>query len=131
MQPIPRTPLSAYTGRATGVPLNGGQVQGTIPVSGALSLTVGPQGLGTVWYPVQITLSTTTGQLDTSTGNIYLGPLVTPATLVGTGFGNGTYALAIPPMSPGQYLVIQWAGGHNGDIAAANVIGTMDALVTG
>ena len=87
MQPIARTPLSRYTGRASGVPLHDAQVQGVIPVSGALSLTVGPQGLGTVWYPIQVTLSTTTGQLDTSTANIYLGPLTTPATLVGTGSG--------------------------------------------
>jgi hypothetical protein len=112
------------------VPLTGAQAQGLIAGDGTLSLTIGPQGLGTVWYPIQVTVSTTTGQLDTSTVNIYLGPLTTPATLVGTGFGNGTYALAIPSMSPGQYLVIAWAGGKNGDTAAANVIGTMDALIT-
>ena len=107
-------------------------MQGKIPVSGALTLQVGPQGLGTVWYPVQVTLSTTTGALDTSTALVYLGPLVTPATLVGTVYsGNGTVALAIPAMSPGQTLIIAWTGGKNGDAAAANIIGTMDALTTG
>jgi hypothetical protein len=103
----------------------GATVQGN---SFPLTLQVGPQGLGTVWYPIQITLSTTTGQLDTSLANIYLGPLVTPATLVGTGFGNGTYALAIPSMTPGQTIIIVWTGGTAGDAAAANIIGAMDAL---
>lgn len=125
---VPRLPLEAYRRKITGIPLQSGQAQGTIPASGTLTLTIGPQGLGTVWYPVQITLTTTTGQLDTSLANIYLGPLVTPATIVGTGLGNGVYALAIPPMTPGQYLIVVWTGGTNGDTAAANVIGTMDAL---
>ena len=130
MQPMVPPPITRYTGKITGVPLTGGQVQGVI-ASTVLTLQVGPQGLGTVWYPVQVTLSTTTGALDTSLANIYLGPLITPATLVGTGLGNGTYALAIPSMTPGQFLVIVWTGAHNGDTAAANVIGTMDALTTG
>ena len=129
-QPITATPIRAYTGKISGVPLTGGQAQGVI-ASGTLTLTVAPQGLGTIWYPVQVTLSTTTGALDTSTALVYLGPAVTPATLVGQLFsGNGTVALAIPNMSPGQSLIIKWTGGHNGDIAAANVIGTMDALTT-
>lgn len=125
---IPRLPLEAYTRRITGIPLTGGQAQGIV-AGGGLTLTIGPQGLGTIWYPVQVTLSTTTGTFDTSTANVYLGPLTTPATLVGTLYsGNGTLALAIPPMQPGQYLVVVWTGANNGDTAAVNVIGTMDAL---
>lgn len=132
MQPITPVPVTRYTGRVTGIQLTGGQVQGTVPVSGTLTLQVGPQGLGTVWYPVQVTISTSTGALDVSTALVYLGPLVTPATLVGTVYsGNGTVALAIPSMSPGQTLIIAWTGAKNGDTAAANVIGSMDALTTG
>lgn len=126
---IPRLPLEAYTRKLSQIPLTGGQAQGIIPGGGALTLSIGPQGLGTVWYPVQVTLSTTTGPLDTSTALVYLGPLTTPATLVATLYsGNGTAALAIPPMSPGQFLVVAWSGAHPGDTAAVNVIGTMDAL---
>lgn len=126
---IPRVPIEAYSRRLTGLPLTGGQVQGVIPASGNLSLSVGPQGLGNIWYPVQVTLSTTTGALDVSTALVYLGAQGIPITLVGTVYsGNGTVALAIPPMSPGQVLIIAWAGGHTGDKAAANVLGTMDAL---
>lgn len=124
----PRPTISAYRSKITGVPLSGGQAQGTI-ANGVCTLQVGPQALGTVWYPIQVTLSTTSGVLDTSTALVYLGPLTTPGTLVGQVFtGNGTVALAIPDMTPGQTLIVSWTGGHNGDTAAFNIIGTMDAL---
>jgi hypothetical protein len=132
MQPALRTPIQAYTGRITGVPLTGGQVQGVIPASKALTLSVGPQGLGTTWYPAQVTLSTTTGPLDTSTARVYLGAQGVPVSLVGTVYtGNGTVALAIPSMQPGQVLIIAWTAAAAGDTAAANITGTMDALTTG
>lgn len=131
-QPMPRVPATAYTGRITSVPLTGGQAQGIISASGKISLSVGPQALGTVWYPAQVTLSTTTGTLDTSTALVYLGSQGVPITLVATVFtGNGTIGLAIPNMTPGQQLIVQWASGHTGDTAAFNIIGTMDALTTG
>lgn len=132
MQPIRRVPIQAYTSKATGVPLTGGQNQGKIPGSGTLTLTAGPQGLGTIWYPAQVTLSTTTGVLDTSTALVYLGSQGVPITLVASVFsGNGTVALAIPSMSPGQVLIVEWTGAHQGDTAAFNIVGTMDALRTG
>jgi hypothetical protein len=132
MQPINRVPIGAYTGKAAGVPLTGGQNQAAVPNSGKLTLTAGPQGLGTIWYPAQVTLSTSTGALDTSTALVYLGAQGVPITLVGTVYsGNGTVALAIPSMSPGQVLIVTWTGAHPGDTAAFNVVGTMDALTTG
>lgn len=128
---VPPAPIELYQYRLSQVPLTGGQAQGTVPVSGSVTLQVGPQGLGTVWYPAQVTLSTTTGALDTSTALVYLGPLTTPATLVATVFsGNGTAALAIPDMTPGQFLVVAWTGATHGDTVSLNIIGTMDALTT-
>jgi hypothetical protein len=97
-----------------------------------LSLTVGPQGLGTAWYPAQVTLSTSTGALDSSTALVYLGVGGVPTSLVGQVFsGNGVLALAVPPMQAGDLLFVTWTSGHIGDIASMNVIGTMDALTTG
>lgn len=131
-QPMPRIPAVAYKGKISGVPLTGGQAQGPVSGSGAASLNVGPHALGTVWYPAQVTLSTTTGTLDTSTALVYLGSQGMPITLVASVFsGNGTVALAIPNMTPGQLLIVQWTGGHAGDTAAFNIIGTMDAITTG
>jgi hypothetical protein len=131
MQPIVPVTVTNYTKTISGVPLTGGQAQGLIPSSRDLTLTVGPQGLGTTWYPAQVTLSTTTGVLDTSTALVYLGSQGVPSLLVGTVFsGNGTVALAIPSMTPGQVLIVSWTGAHTGDQAAANMIGTMDALST-
>lgn len=130
MQPTQRPGLEAYTNKIQGVSLSGGQVLGTIPGSGTFTLSVGPQGSGTIWYPAQATLSTTTGALDTSTALVYLGAngVILASGLVGTVYtGNGTVALAIPPMTPGQVLIFQWTGAHPGDTAAANIIGTMDA----
>jgi hypothetical protein len=130
-QPIGRPPLQAYGGKVTGVPLTGGQAQGFIPAGGALTLSCGPQGTGTVWYPIQITTTTTTGSLDGATVQAWLGSQGVPATKVGSSFGGAsTIALAIPSMTPGQVLIVSWTGAHVGDTAGFNVIGTMDALTT-
>jgi hypothetical protein len=137
-------PQASFTGRMRAGDTVGIVAGPSTPTSGAvyggsysgaaqpLSLQVGPQGLGTTWYPVSVTLSTTTGALDTSIAMVYLGPTATPATLQATVYsGNGTAALAIPSMSPGQTIIVAWSNGHPGDTAALNVTGSMDALSTG
>jgi len=131
-QRIRATPIGRYSPSISGVPLTGGQALGTVPGSGTITLSVGPQGLGTVWYPVQVTLSTTTGVLDTSTATLWLGSGQVPNAQVGQVYsGNGVAALAIPDMTPGQTLIVTWTGAKPGDTAALNIIGTMDALGAG
>lgn len=123
-----------WSGAVAGAGINSFTVSNapSIP-NGALSLSVGPQGLGNVWYPAQATVSTTTGPLDTSTCLIYLGAQGVPTTLQATVFpgGAGTVGLAIPSMTPGQVIIANWTGGHPGDVAGLNIGGTMDALTTG
>lgn len=129
---VPPVPISRYTSKAQGVPLTGGQAQGAMSGAGALTLSVGPQGLGNIWYPAQITLSTAVGALDTATALVYAGIGGVPVQLVGTVYtGNGTVALAVPPMQPGELIIVAWTGGAPGETAALNVVGTMDALTTG
>lgn len=135
----PRLPASVgleqYTGIQRGVPINDGQGQQIVPGSGTVSVIIGPQGLGTVWYPAAVTVSTTTGVLDTSVCQIFAGPagLNTPTTLLGTipSGGAGVLAAAVPPLPVGWYLTAVWTGAHPGDVAAINVTGSKDARVTG
>ena len=130
-RPIRRLPVQLYQQKVSGLPLVGGQAQGTISAAGALSLSVGPSGIGNVWYPASITIQTTTGVNDFSTCSVYLGPSGQGITLIATIFpgGTGTASLAIPSMTPGLYIIATWAGGHSGDTATINVVGTMDSVM--
>jgi len=105
---------------------------GALPAGQGI-VSVGPQGLGNVWYPAQATISTISGINDASTFSLYLGPAGVPVTLVGQLYpgGLGTLAVAVPSMTPGQYLIGVWTGGNPGDVASINVIGTMDCLSVG
>ncbi len=114
--------------RVTGIPLAPANAQAVV-AGGTATASIGPAGLGNVWYPTQITVATTTGVLDTSTCSIYLGPAISQATLLGQIFtGNGVLAAALPSIQPGEFLIAQWTGARNGDTAVMNVQGTMDAL---
>lgn len=114
--------------RVTGVPLQPGSGQAVVS-GGAASVSLGPSGLGNIWYPTQITVATTTGPLDTSTCSVYLGPSTSGATLLGQVFsGNGVLAAALPPIQPGEFLIASWSAAHNGDTVLMNIQGTMDAL---
>lgn len=131
--PIPRDSIFDYNRVVSGVILQPGQAQ-TIVFGGTARVTIGPAGLGNVWHPAQATVSTSTGALDTSVCTLFLGPAgqTVPNTQVGASQGGaGTIALAIPPMTPGQYLTAVWTGANNGDLATINVVGTMDALAPG
>lgn len=132
MQRTEPLPVGAYTRRITGVPIRDGQGQAIVGAGGHATVILSPQGLGTTWYPVQLTCTTTTGVLDTSTCTAYLGPLIVATAVVGILYsGNGVMAVALPSLQPGQVLTVQWAQGNPGDTATVNVIGTMDALATG
>ena len=130
-RPITRLPLRLYTQPVTNVPLVGGQAQGEISAAGTATLSVGPAGAGNVWYPASVTILTTTGVNDFSTCSIYLGPAGVPVTLQATIFpgGTGTASLAIPSMTPSQYILAVWAGGHSGDVCTMNVTGVMTSVM--
>lgn len=100
--------------------------------SASLTLQTGPQGLGTVWYPAQVTTATTSGVNDTSTCLVYMGAAGTPTTLMGTLYpgGAGVLAVAFPPLTVGLFVIAVFTGGRNADIASVNVTGTMDYLDT-
>jgi len=131
VRPITRLPMQLYRQKITGAPLTGGQAQGKISAAGAATLSVGPSGAGNVWYPASITILTTSGVNDFSTCSVYLGPAGVPVTLQATLFpgGTGTASLAIPSMTPGQYIIAVWSGGNSGDVCSINITGTMDSVM--
>jgi hypothetical protein len=133
VRPIRRLPMQLFRQPVSSVPLTGGQAQGLISAAGAATLSVGPAGAGNVWYPASVTILTTSGVNDSSTCSIYLGPAGVAVTLQATLFpgGTGTASLAIPSMTPGQYLIAVWSGGKSGDVCSINVSGTMDSVMPG
>jgi hypothetical protein len=122
--------MERYTRKVT-APLQGGQGQATVEGHTA-TVSVGPTGAGVTWYPTQMTISTTTGietGFDASVAQIYLGPAGVPVTLLTTVLGgNGLVGVALPPLQSGQYVIVQWSAATNGDTAAVNIAGNMEAL---
>jgi hypothetical protein len=99
--------------------------------SGAATVRVGPSGLGTLWYPQQAVLSTSSGVNDSSTAIAYLGPSgVVPANTIFQSFsaGNDVQGIAVPVMQPGDFITCVWSGGHPGDVATLRIIGGLTAL---
>jgi hypothetical protein len=99
--------------------------------SGAATVQVGPSGLGTLWYPQQAVLSTSSGVNDSSTAIAYLGPAgVVPANILFQSFsaGNDVQGIAVPVMQPGDFITCVWSGGHPGDVATLRIIGGLTAL---
>ncbi len=129
----PRRPdISLYRSVTSGVPLSGGNVQGTVPASGTVTLKIGPQGLGTIWYPQAATVSSTTGAADNSTVAIYLGAQAQGNLQGGQSYAGGgdTIGLTTPALTPGALLIAVWTGANQGDTVSLNIYGTMDALTT-
>jgi hypothetical protein len=129
------TPQNAYTGQQQTV-ITGGYAASVVPASGTVTLRVGPQGVGTVWYPQAAAISTTTGAADASTCALYLTPLENGSQVPATQIGGQSYAgggdsigLAVPPMWAGYFIVAVWTGAVSGDLASLAVYGTQQVLV--
>jgi hypothetical protein len=130
-------PVGAYSDQAIVEVIPGGYAAGAVPASGKVTLTCGPMGLGTVWYPSMVAISTTTGALDTSTCAIYLSPLTdgnaqVPSTQIGGqsfAGGGSSVGLAGTPMYPGYFIVAVWTGATSGDQATLTVYGQTKVIV--
>ena len=125
-----RPAVQAYDHVRT-APIGGyGVAQTTVNASGKATISIGPSGLGTRWFPQQVTISTTSGAADASTAIGYLGPSAIPAAIVFTSYAGGgdTQGLAIPMMQPGDLLTVVWSGGKSGDTATLVIIGDQTVL---
>ena len=128
--PARRVPMEQFRRQLSGVPLTGGQGQAVVSAGGTARVSVGPQGLGTVWYPSQCVVSTSTGANDVSTCAVYLGSQALQNLQGGQSYAGGgdTIGLSVTSMTPGDLLIAIWESAVPGATAAINVQGTMDAL---
>ena len=103
---------------------------GVISGSGTATVSVGPQGYGTRWYPNQLSVATASGAADTSTVTFYLN-VIGPGGFLGQSYAGGgdQPGLAIPEVQPGDLLYAVWAGGTAGNWCQFTVIGPMDVLI--
>jgi hypothetical protein len=103
---------------------------GVISGSGTATVSVGPQGYGTRWYPNQTSVATATGATDVSTVALYLN-VIGPGGFLGQSYAGGgdQPGFALPEMQAGDLLYAVWSGGHAGDWCQLTVTGPMDVLV--
>jgi hypothetical protein len=127
----PPVPIERYVRKVAVQIGNNGIAQGVIAAGGAVTVSAGPSGIGTRWYPQQVTLATKTGPNDTSTVTGYLGS-VAPSNIVFTSQSGGgdVVGLGVPEIQPGDLLIAVWAGGTPGDWAQLAVIGQQEILTT-
>lgn len=133
--PAPR-PAVAHTFDAL---LNAGATC-TLDANGDGLAVCGPSGLGNVWVPAQVAVSTTTN-VSTPIAFLFLGPLLPLAALQalmntaqvtqlgGTSNGSNdsiglTGAVQVPQ---GQALIVQWQGGDPGATGIMSVSGNQSA----
>ena len=124
-------PIGAYTQTVrTDIPAGTGYA--TISAGGTATVQVGPQGIGTVWYPAVANIATSTGANDVSTCQLYYGPLSQLSAVSGTSYAGGgdSIGLSVPPLRPGYFIVAVWTGGTSGALASLQVLGSQDVLAT-
>lgn len=126
---IPSTPVEFYRPLLR-VPLTDGVGQAVVS-GGTATVTVGPQGLGTRWYPVKVDIATSSGPADTSTLQLFLGTTALANLIASTSYtaGGDTFGLSGSIMDPGDYLIGVWSGAHNGDVATLRITGHRIAMV--
>lgn len=127
---IPSPPVEAYRPLLR-VPLTGAVGQAVVSGSGAARVAIGPQALGTRWYPGKVDLSTSTGVNDASTVTLYAGTVALANLIGGTSYLGGGDTIGINGMylDPGDLLIAVWAGGNPGDNATMRVTGSQVVMV--
>lgn len=123
-------PVEAFTRVRRAQIMGNGISGGVISGAGTATVTVGPQGYGTRWYPNQVALATQSGAADASTATGYLNVVGPGGFLFQSYAGGGDQpGIAVPEMQPGDLIYVVWTGGHAGDWCQVQVIGPMDVLV--
>jgi hypothetical protein len=109
-----------------------GTATGLVAADGALTLSVGPDGLN-VWYVTYAAISTTSGAADTSTAAVIVGPISAGLVPGGQSYAGGgdSVGLGSQRLAPGDFVTVVWTGGNPGDTAFLTVYGAQDVPTGG
>lgn len=109
-------------------PIGTGAAQGIVGNNGQAVLAVGPQGVGTRWYPSQVQVATSSGATDQSMATLYR-QFVAASQIVGQTEQGGSDTLGFThDMQPGDLLYVVWHRANPGDLATVTVHGDQVAL---
>lgn len=122
-------PQSAFVYQVR-VPIGGGSVQGIVANDGTAILPVGPQGVGTRWYPSEVQVSTTTGATDQSVCLLYRNFIAATQEAGQTQQGGLDTIAFTRDMQPGELLFAVWHRANPGDLATVTVHGDQLALTS-
>lgn len=127
---IPSTPIEAYRPLLR-VPITDGVGQATVSGAGAATVALGPQSLGTTWYPVKVDIATSSGAADVSTLQLFLGTVALANLIASTSYsaGGDSFGLSGSVMTPGDYLIGVWSGANPGDTATMRITGHRIVMV--
>lgn len=114
----------------TRTPITGNSQQATFNAQGTATIRLGPNGLGTTWYPQAATVATSVGANDAATVTIYKGAQAVLTVVVGQSYSGGgdTVGLSSPPLQPGEQLIAIWTGGTSGKFASLVIYGDQTVL---
>lgn len=122
-----RTPQEAFTQHMrTTIQANTGQQ--IVSGAGKATVVIGPQGVGTRWYPSQIQVATSTGPTDSSTCTLYRNFIDAKQEIGQTLQGGGDTLGFTHDMQVGEFLYAVWVNANPGDLATLTVHGDQTAL---
>ena len=125
----PMVPQEAFT-RAVRTLIQAGVGQAIVSSAGSATVVLGPQGVGTRWYPSQIQVSTTTGPVDQSSCVLYRDIVEAKHEIGQTLQGGGDTLGFTHDMQPGDLIYAVWSNANPGDLATLAVHGDQMALAT-
>lgn len=108
--------------------IQAGTGQQIIGGGGTATVVLGPQGIGTRWYPSQVQVATSSGPTDQSTCMLYRDIIDAKQQIGQTLQGGGDTLAFTHDMQPGNLIYAVWSNANPGDLATLTVHGDQVAL---
>ena len=125
----PKVPQEEYTTVVRSL-IQAATGQQSVSGAGKATVVLGPQGLGTRWYPSQIQVATSTGPTDGSSCTLYRG-FIDPKQEIGQTLQGGGDTLGFThDMQVGDLIYAVWVNANAGDLATMTVHGDQQALAS-